>query len=392
MSNLTSMPSSPIATLAAALAATLTLGACALGDADVRYKKAVNEPPLRVPDTLSPRRSRTLYPISGPLPDTAPERRGATLPQRLLNPADGSVRLQTLGDRIWINAEIPSPQLWPRLRGFIAVNQIPTRRMDVRNGIVETGWLKIGGDERRQKFRFWVESGLRENTSEIHILQVNRTSGDTWPARSDDLEQARLMLDNLARYIVELVSSPSAISAQAQYVETSAKMRFEVDANDFPVTRINVSYERAWASALLALEKTDLLLLDRDRRLGTILLAYDPKGEDRKRKLLDKERKKEDKRRKKEQKKEQKKERKKQRDKDDKDAESPDSVRAQTRNLRAPDPERLRKLAEGLPRVELRLKPAPDGDGILMTLHSDAEDFNHERAGDLMRSITAFII
>ena len=355
----------------------LMLGGCsAFNQGDEHYKTAVSEEPLTIPTSLKPREMRTLYPIPGPLPDTAPENRGVVAPQRLVNPADGSVRLQRLGDQIWIIAELPPAQVWPRLRGFIAINQIPTRRMDVRRGVVETGWLKIGGAEQKQKFRFWIESGLRENTAEVHILQAKREVGERWPERSSDPEQARLMLDNLAHYIVELVSAPSVVSAQTQYAKAQAKMRIESDDDGYPQARLAVNYERAWVSVMLALEKSGLLLLDRDRKRGSILLAYDPKGQDRAQKLLEKQRKKAEKRAKKQGNK----------------AQSDDPVRRQIRNINSIDPERVRELAKGLPRVELRLDRNSKNDEVLMTLRSNAEDFDQSRAQNLMRSITEFII
>ena len=115
--------------------------------------------------------------------------------------ADEVVRIQRLGDESWALVAMAPGQLWPQVRSFLSAAGIQVTRVDARAGIMESNWLTMEGATMQSRFQFRIERGVQRGTSELHVLQMNQ-AGDvnTWPGKSDDLQQEGEMLRGVAQY------------------------------------------------------------------------------------------------------------------------------------------------------------------------------------------------
>ena len=244
------------------------------------YLLARTEERLQVPSDLSPveRQNIEHIPASNNLEE--PQNGGSTvsMPPPLINPALGDVVIQSLQGRSWLLLELPVAQVWPRLRGFITLNSIPINRIESSHGIVETNWLRLSEGQIREKFLFTLSPGLRANTSELHIIQADERAGEAWPEVSHSGKRANNMLKNFAVYMANLGNQPLAVSlrASSRLSDEGPRMAVLTDEQQRPIIVLAVSYARAWAATGLALEKSGIYLMDRNRDNGVFHIAYDP--------------------------------------------------------------------------------------------------------------------
>lgn len=236
--------------------------------------------PLQVPEEMEHVELVNLYPV----PKGVPEKPGAffevEMPDELINPATGNIRVQSLGSKSWILIDIAASQIWPRLRSFVGANRLPVDNIDVQKGEITTRWLTPEGDLPREKYRFWIESGLRPNTSEIHLLQASEDYLDAhdnrWPESPVNGERARIMLDSIAGYLIDLSQTAVAVSAATSQFKQEARMRMEPTDNGLLSLVMDLGFDRAWAAVSLALDKADIFILDLNRDSGVYYIAYKP--------------------------------------------------------------------------------------------------------------------
>tara|TARA_R110000823_G_scaffold210224_4_gene340446 strand:+ start:4976 stop:6022 length:1047 start_codon:yes stop_codon:yes gene_type:complete len=257
----------------------IALGGCGflLGDEGMfrdrseDYKSAPELPVLAVPEGKSEEELREIYVI--PQVDTGVVLKGEFVVPRPAPLVDGAgsdvVRIQKLGDQSWALVGLAPGQVWPQVRSFLAAAGMQVARVDARAGIIDSTWLTLEGKPMASRFRFRMEQGVQRGTSELHVLQMNQ-AGDvsSWPANSDDPEQAQEMLRAVAQYLADSADSTPVSMVAEQGISSSGRISLQEAPEGYSYIRLELPYDRAWASLGLALESASFELTDRNRSEG----------------------------------------------------------------------------------------------------------------------------
>ena len=233
------------------------------------YRKARVEAPLKFPDAIDSESIDDSYAIP-PISDrtTLDEVFEVPPPEPLSEDLDrDSVRINTLGSTRWILIDGAPGQVWPRLRGFLNLNQLTLARADAVNGIIETAWIQPEGDDLlRERYQLRIEQGVQRATSEVYILQADIRAGqEQWPAQSTSDDREQIMTTELAQYLAD--SSASAVSMLAQQaINSSGRVTLEEDEDANTFIRLNLRFDRAWASTGRALKKSGFQVDDLNRK------------------------------------------------------------------------------------------------------------------------------
>ena len=194
-----------------------------------------------------------------------------------------AVRIQRLGTVRWIVLGDPPAQVWPTLKQFLAESGVAVGREDPRLGIVDSAWLVVADENHgdvlrtairdgrvkhiqttgtavpagRDRVRFRVERGIRRGSTEVHVVhqRVLGTSDDEAPAI---VEVEAEVTSKLAEYFAAGVGD--AVSMVGREVATARKAEVVKDAAGYPALRLNVGFDRAWATVGQALERADIAM------------------------------------------------------------------------------------------------------------------------------------
>lgn len=239
------------------------------------YRRAPEAPVIALPDGKSSDRLNEIYAI--PAIDSEPQLINADSVPRpaplVAANADQLVRIQRLGDDSWALIAIAPGQLWPQLRSFLSAAGIDVARMDARAGIIESTFLDLNNREVQSRFRFRVERGVQRGNSELHILQMHRSAEDGWPANSDDLELESEMLRGVAQYIANSADTAPVSMMAEQSISASGKVAIE-EGDTGPFIRLDLPFDRAWASVQKSLSESGFDVTDRNRSEGRYYLRY----------------------------------------------------------------------------------------------------------------------
>lgn len=195
-----------------------------------------------------------------------------------------TVLLQKLGDEQWVLVNVAPGQLWPQIRHYLLANRIGLAKEDGAHGLVETDWLVRPDSDRRERYRFRVEQGVQRNTSEIHILQMQRPASEIyspqdWPDNSDDGGREDWMSRELASFLASSLSVGS-VSLVAQGISTVSKLDVAVDDKGFGYIILHLPFARGWASVARALGKAQFEINDMNREQGEFYVTYQPRKVD----------------------------------------------------------------------------------------------------------------
>lgn len=242
------------------------------------YRKATIEPPLQLPDDINSDALGDGYAIP-PISDRTSLNDDFEVPKPEPLTADANaetVRINTLDTQRWILVNGSPGQVWPRLRGFLSLNQLTVQRADAVGGIIETDWLQPSGEEQlRERYRLRIEQGVQRDTSEIYVLQADIRSGqDQWPANSSNDERAKMMTQELAQYLADS-SAAAAVSMLAQQaMDSSGKITLEENDQSQTYIRLSLPFGRAWASLGRSLEKSGYHVDDLNRSEQVYYVHY----------------------------------------------------------------------------------------------------------------------
>ena len=92
------------------------------------------------------------------------------------------------------------------------------------------------------------------------------------PAQSDIVEVETQLLNELGGYIAANVADAS-ISFVARNISTQSKAELQRDASDLPTLRLNLDFDRAWATVNQALHEAKLDVTDVDRSAGVFYVT-----------------------------------------------------------------------------------------------------------------------
>ncbi len=233
------------------------------------YRKATVEAPLELPEGMDSESIDDSYAIPR-ISDrtTLDDEFEVPTPEPLSDDVSrDSVRINTLGDDRWILVDGAPGEVWPRLRGFLSLNQLAVQRADAVSGIIETAWLQPSGEDAlRERYRLRIDQGVQRGTSEVYVLQADIRSGDeNWPEQSNNGEREKIMTQELAQYLADS-SAAAAVSMLAQQaIDSSGKITLEEDANENVYINLTLPFSRAWASVGKALQKSGYKIDDLNR-------------------------------------------------------------------------------------------------------------------------------
>ncbi|NQX89020.1 MAG: outer membrane protein assembly factor BamC [Halioglobus sp.] len=241
------------------------------------YKKAPDLPALSVPPGVSSVPIRDIYPI--PEVDDIYLEPGEFAVPRPVPLAAGAgqelVRIQKLGDERWILIGLAPGQLWPQVRNFISASGMQVARADARGGLMETNWLTVQGEPLPSRFRFRMEQGVQRGTSELHILQMDQSNWDGgWPSKSDDLQLEAQLIQSVAQYLADSADSAPVSLVAEQGMSAGGKIALRESEQGDSFLRLELPYDRAWASLGRALEKSYFDIADRDRSSGIYYVRF----------------------------------------------------------------------------------------------------------------------
>ncbi len=187
------------------------------------------------------------------------------------------VKIQKVGDRRWILAEVPTSQVWPLVQSFLARNGILVAKARPVTGEIDTAWLSFKVDASTQsRYHIRIEKGVREQSTEVHVLHQQVAKGQSasaWPVRSNDAEREAWLLDELSVSIAEGISNRAA-SLLGQSVGGDDKIVLRREGDE-PVLDIHLDRERAQATLANALSKEGLLLWSDAAEVGVSYFGYD---------------------------------------------------------------------------------------------------------------------
>ena len=263
------------------------------------YLKAKERPPLVIPDDLS----STAIQSTNPVPELASSRhhvnfeRGAPRPETIYAREESEgVKIQKLGDQRWLLIPQPPVVVWPKVKQFFADNGVAIAAEQPESGRLDTEWLSIsttaardvirlaisdgkheaGITTGRDRIRVLVEQGIRDRSSEIHLRYENDSKAmpyeEVMPAQSDLATVESQLLNDLGAYIAANVAD-ATISFAARNISTQSKADLQRDANDQPVLRLNLDFDRAWATVNQALTEAKLEVTDVNRTAGVFYVT-----------------------------------------------------------------------------------------------------------------------
>lgn len=238
------------------------------------------EDPFPIPPVPAQENAR-FYPSRAPLPDAI-----------YANDNRDAIRIQRLGDRIWLVVPEAPTTVWPKIKQFLAENGVGVVSEQPGRGRITTEWLSVGdepyrdvvrsllqnvkstaGEGERDRLLLQVEQGLRELTSEIHMrhqADAGMSSAQAAPADLDQLasgliEVERRLLNELGAYIAARVAEQT-VSMVAQEIVGQVKSELARDEVGQPILRLFLDEERAWATLGQALDNAGIEVLEIDRQ------------------------------------------------------------------------------------------------------------------------------
>jgi len=262
------------------------------------YLKAQEKSPLVVPDDLS----STAIQNEMSIPNISSAQRhvnlegGAPRPEAIYAREESEgVKIQKLGDQRWLLIPQAPAVVWPKVKQFFADNGVAIALEQPESGRIDTEWLTVSnkaakdvvrlsiidGKESaglttgRDRIRVLIEPGIRDRSTEIHLRYENDSKTmplDAMPTQSDIAEVESQLLNELGGYIAANVADAS-ISYVARNISTQSKADLQRDASDLPVLRLNLDFERAWATVNQALHEAKLDVTDVDRSAGVFYVT-----------------------------------------------------------------------------------------------------------------------
>jgi outer membrane protein assembly factor BamC len=241
------------------------------------YKKAPEAPPITVPAGMDSVPLTEIYVIP-PVQDKFLSEGKFEVPRPVpLATAGGQevVRIQKLGDKSWALIGVAPGQVWPQVRNFMAASGMQVARADAQAGIMESNWVLVEGQNLESRFRFRMEQGVQRGTSELHVLQMRRSGSNAeWPTQSDDPSQADAMLQALAQFLADSAETAPVSMIAEQGISAGGKITLQQDPDGDSSLRLELPFDRAWASVGRALEKSSFEITDRDRSGGTYYVRF----------------------------------------------------------------------------------------------------------------------
>ena len=248
-----------------------------------RYQTAPELAPIDVPPRLSTEAIQPDYPVP-PVTESAQLATKFETPRPTpltANTQADAVRIQSLSGERWALVNVAPGQLWPQVRAFLTTSGIGVAAVDAEAGLIDTQWFKLEDRELAVRFQFRVDTGVQRNTAELHILQQNRGVEDaTWPRESDDGDLERKMLQDVSQYLANSAETAPISMMADRSMSDSGRIALE-DTEEETRIRLELPFDRAWASLVKGTEQADFVIDDRNRSEGVLYATFvGPQDED----------------------------------------------------------------------------------------------------------------
>ena len=248
-----------------------------------RYQTAPELAPIDVPLELSTESIQPDYPVPAVTESAQLAAQFETprpTPLTANNQAD-SVRIQSLSDERWALVNVAPGKLWPQVRAFLTTSSIGVSSVDAEAGLIDSQWFKLEERDLAVRFRFRVDTGVQRNTSELHVLQQDRGVEEvSWPEQSDDQELERQMLQDVAQYLANSADAAPISMMADRAMSDSGRITLE-DTEEATRIRLQLPFDRAWASVIKGTADADFAIDDRDRSQGILFVTFiGPEDED----------------------------------------------------------------------------------------------------------------
>ena len=266
------------------------------------YLDSVETAGLLIPEDLDSRGVEDPFPI----PPTADQINAEYFPDRPPRPdalfaSDNrdEVRIQSLGERRWLVVPEQPNRVWPKIKQFLGENGVDIVAENPTYGRIDTEWLVI--DEReyrdvvrtvlretrkeagltigRDRIRLRVEQGLRERSSEVHLRHENDAVLEPVDQVVDlntlisEIPSVEFqVLNEIGAYIAAKVSEQT-VSMVAQDISTGVKSVLVRDERGDPILRLNLDYDRAWATVGQALARAEVEVTSLDQIEGVYYVS-----------------------------------------------------------------------------------------------------------------------
>ncbi len=269
-----------IRTLALLTLSLIVASGCTWRDRANDYRQSQLSKPLQLPPEIQSNSLHDSYRVPGIESHIVlPGKFSVPQPDPLIKDAEqGVVRIQKMGNERWVLLGGSPGQIWPRLRGFLNLGGFPVARTDAVNGIIETGWVQPKIESQpRERYRFRIEQGVQRGTSEIYVLQSSVDSNDSsWPRGSVSEEREQQMTMALAQYLADSEAASSVSMLAERNVEAGGRISLVGGAK--PYVKLQLPFDRAWASLANAIEKSGFVIDDRNRTEGRYWITIAEEG------------------------------------------------------------------------------------------------------------------
>lgn len=209
------------------------------------------------------------------------------------------------GEQRWLVAERDLPALWEDLEFFFKASGVELESLDADNRTLTTVWLQPRQKEAegfwdsfvqffsfdrtpylREKFRIRVADGGKASQYRVIVDHVRiDTEGQELPAPGniqwqqggyDEDEQALItaMYDELVNYLSDDEVRFRRSSLFSQNLISRSPYLLTRDGNGFPVLVMQQDFNRAWIAVAEALQKSGMVIEDRNRSLGIFYVAH----------------------------------------------------------------------------------------------------------------------
>jgi outer membrane protein assembly factor BamC len=241
------------------------------------YKKAPEMAPITVPPGMQAVPLRDVYEIP-PVQDKFLAQGKFEVPRPTpLSAGTGTevVRIQKLGDASWALIGVAPGHVWPAVRNFMSASGMQIARADAQAGIMESNWVTVEGQPLASRFRFRIEQGVQRGTSELHVLQMQQGTGtNEWPATSEDPAQAAEMLRAVSQFLADSTESAPVSMIAEQGISAGGKITMVDAPEGGSYLRLELPFDRAWASLGRALGKSAFEITDKDRSSGIYYVRF----------------------------------------------------------------------------------------------------------------------
>lgn len=201
------------------------------------------------------------------------------------------------GQRVIVVDE-PIADVWVKMQEFWSFNDIDLALSDPRQGIMETDWITLDGDDysfidswiKRMTFqdiegpsRNKLRLSLRPDPDNYQRTSIRmqhagfpleqEVSSIDWDTQSQDVEYKADMMFEMLRYLSE-ASEPDSQSLLALQQETRDDPQLGRDSRGNPVLKLGSPIDKAWAQLNTALDDAEIDVGTRSQETGMVYLTY----------------------------------------------------------------------------------------------------------------------